>query len=205
MLFSDPEDKIAEVNEWAQFNCTARCDYSVGWYMAGHSKVIKRNNTVPGLLIKRLRPSSCIESNKRTHFIEVLATEAFNKSTFYCAAYERHQESCSCGTGGRCYSRPALLTGEQCVFVRFTFYQSNPQTSIYYCLPAVIIIDMTLKYHDYIFYAHRIITYAVRMAPTVSPPSQTTGTPEITPPHSSTSPTLQGTQTHKNQLKVTFI
>ena len=124
--------------------------------------LFKRNNTVPGLLIKRLRPSSCIESNKRTHFIEVLATEAFNKSTFYCAAYERHQESCSCGTGGRCYSRPALLTGEQCVFVRFTFYQSNPQTTIYYCLPAVIIIDMTLKYRDYIFYPHRIITYAVR-------------------------------------------
>ena len=43
------------------------------------------------------------------------------------------------------------------------------------------------------------------MAPTVSPPSQTTGTPEITPsPLSSTSPTSQGTQTHKNQLKVTF-
>ena len=112
VLFSDPEDKIVEVNEWAQFNCTAHCGYSVGWYMAGHSRVIKRNNTVPGLLIKRLRPSSCTESNERTHFIEVLATEAFNMSTFYCAAYERHQKSCSCGTGGRCYSRPALLTGE---------------------------------------------------------------------------------------------
>ena len=44
------------------------------------------------------------------------------------------------------------------------------------------------------------------MAPTVSPPSQKTGTPEITSsPHSSTSPTSQGTQTHKNQLKVTFM
>ena len=53
VLFSDPEDKIVEVNEWAQFNCTARCGYSVGWYMAGHSSVIKRNNTVPGLLITR--------------------------------------------------------------------------------------------------------------------------------------------------------
>ena len=37
----------------------------------------------------------------------------------------------------------------------------------------------------------------MRTAPTVSPPSQTTGTP----PHSSTSPTSQGTQMHKNQLK----
>ena len=54
-------------------------------------------------------------------------------------------------------------------------------------------------------YAHSIITYVVRMAPTVSPPSQTTGTPEITPsPHSSTSSISQGTQTHKNQLKITF-
>ena len=33
VLFSDPENKIVEVNEWAQFNCTARCGYSVGWYM----------------------------------------------------------------------------------------------------------------------------------------------------------------------------
>lgn len=31
---------------------------------------------------------------------------------FYCAAFERQQdENCKCGTGGRCYSRPALLTG----------------------------------------------------------------------------------------------
>ena len=112
VLFSDPENKIVEVNEWAQFNCTAHCDYSVGWYMAGHSKAIKKNTTVPGLLIK-IRRASCTES-KRTHFIEVLATEQFNKSTFYCAAYERRpkENSCSCGTGGRCYSRPALLTGE---------------------------------------------------------------------------------------------
>ena len=114
VLFSDPRDRIVEVNQWAQFNCTVRCDYSVGWYTAGCPNAIRRNNTVPGLLIKRLRPSSCTESNKRTHFIEVLATEAFNKSTFYCAAYERRpkENSCSCGTGGRCYSRPAFLTGE---------------------------------------------------------------------------------------------
>ena len=40
------------------------------------------------------------------------------------------------------------------------------------------------------------------MAPTVNPPSQTTGTPEIAPsPRFSPSSILQGTQTHKNQLK----
>ena len=112
MLLTDPQDVTVQVNEWAQFNCTARCGYHVSWYMAGHSSAIKKNNTVPGLLIKRWRPSSCTESNKRTHFFEVLATEAFNKSTFYCAANEgsQHLSMCRC-VGGRCYSRPALLTG----------------------------------------------------------------------------------------------
>ena len=100
-----------EANEWAQFNCTVHCGYHVSWYMARHSNAIKaigRNNLV------RLHTSSCTESNERTHFIEVLATKALNISTFYCAAYEQHDQerSCSCGTGGRCYSRPALLTGK---------------------------------------------------------------------------------------------
>ena len=112
VIFADPKDVTVEVNEWAQFNCTAGCGYHVSWYMAGHSSAIRRNNTVPGLLIKRRGASGCTESDERTHFIEVLATEAFNKSTFYCAANERRQESCSCGTDGRCYSRPALLKGE---------------------------------------------------------------------------------------------
>ena len=112
MLFADPKDVTVDVNQWAQFNCTVSCRYTASWYMAGHSSAIKRNNTVPGLLIKRGRASTCTESDERTHFFEVLATEAFHKSTFYCAAYERSRESCSCGTDGRCYSRPALLTGE---------------------------------------------------------------------------------------------
>jgi len=112
ILLTDPQDVTVEANEWVQFNCTVHCNYTVNWYMAGHSSAIKRNNTVPGLLIKRGRASSCTESNKRTHFFEVLATEAFNKSTFYCAANEgsQHRSMCRCA-GGRCYSRPALLTG----------------------------------------------------------------------------------------------
>ena len=139
VLFSDPKDRIVEVNEWAQFDCTVRCGYTVGWYMAGYRNAIRQNNTVPGLLIKRPRVTRCSGSNqKTTHSIKVLATEPFNKSTFYCAAYEtRTQEnSCSCGTGGRCYSRPALLTGENFwnrIFLRFpkfTFYQPNPQAAI---------------------------------------------------------------------------
>ena len=114
VLFVDPKDATVKVNQWAKFNCTASCGYTVSWYMAGYPNAIKRNNTIPGLLIKRRRASGCTESDERTHFFEVLATEAFNKSTFYCAAYEtRPQEnSCSCGTDGRCYRRPALLTGE---------------------------------------------------------------------------------------------
>ena len=141
VLFSDPKDQTVEVNKWAQFNCTVRCGYIVGWYMAGHSIAIRRNNTVPGLLIKRPRVSRCTESDGRTHFLEVLATEAFNKSTFYCGAYERRRVGCSCGTGGRCYSRPALLTGKPTrnMFCKILFYQPNWQAviCIYCSLPAL--------------------------------------------------------------------
>ena len=120
VLFSDPKDATVEANEWAQFNCTVQCDYHVSWYMAGFPNAIKRNNTVSGLLIKRRRDSRCTGSGEKTHFLEVLATEAFNKSTFYCTANERSREnSCSCGTEGRCYSRPALLTGEHVWDVMF--------------------------------------------------------------------------------------
>ena len=114
MLFAYPKDVTVEVNQWAQFNCTVSCGDTVSWYMAGYPNAIKRNNTVPGLLIKKRCDSGCSESDERTHFFEVFATEAFNKSTFYCAACEtrRQEDSCSCGTGGRCFSRPALLTGE---------------------------------------------------------------------------------------------
>ena len=100
----------------AQYNVITH--YHVSWYMAGFPKAIKWNNTVPGLLIKRRRDSRCTGSGEKKHFFEVLATEAFNKSTFYCTANERRRQySCSCGTEGRCYSRPALLTGEHVMFV----------------------------------------------------------------------------------------
>ena len=110
VLFADPRDATVEANEWTQFNCTVRCDYHVSWHVAGHPDInaIGRNNLV------RLRTSRCTDSNERTHFIEVLATKALNKSTFYCAASEQHDQerNCGCGTGGRCYSRPALFTGK---------------------------------------------------------------------------------------------
>ena len=113
VLFADPKDVTVEANQWVQFNCTAHCDYPVRWYMAGHSRAILYNSSVPGLLIKRKSNSKCT-SNQEIHFFEVYATEAWNKSAFYCAAYEWHHEgkSCSCNKGERCYSRPALLTGE---------------------------------------------------------------------------------------------
>ena len=115
VLLADPKDVTVEVNQWAQFNCTVNSSYtrSVGWYIAGYHRAIKRNNTLPGLLIKRSHVKST-QSNEWTHFFKVYATEALNKSTFYCAVYEKHDldKSCSCGKGGRCYSRPALLTGE---------------------------------------------------------------------------------------------
>ena len=115
VLFADPKDVIVEANQWAQFNCTVHCSCtrSVGWYIAGHDRSIRRNNTVPGLLIK-ISFRRCTPLHEKTYFFEVFATEVFNKSTFYCAAYEKHHQgrSCSCGAGGICYSRPALLTGE---------------------------------------------------------------------------------------------
>ena len=120
MLFADPRDLTVEANEWAQFNCIVHCGYHVSWHMAGHPDInaIGRNNLV------RLHTSNCTESNERIHFIEVLATKAVNKSTFYCAAYETHpqERSCSCGTDRRCYSRPAFLTGEpvcDCALTKF--------------------------------------------------------------------------------------
>ena len=134
MLIADPKDVTVEVNQWTKFNCTVHCEYSktVSWYMAGHNGAIKRNNTIPGLLIKLKRSPDvkCTLSNEKTHYFEVYATEAFNKSAFYCAAYEQHHQerSCSCGKGGRCYSRPALLTGEPVcnallvVFVCYLFH-----------------------------------------------------------------------------------
>ena len=152
VLFTDPKDVTVKANEWAQFNCTVRCGYTVSWYMAGYSKAIKRNNIVPGLLIKRRR-ASCTESNVRTHFFEVFATEAFNKSTFYCAAYEtRPQEnSCSCGTDGRCFSRPALLTGEHIKIATFVFCFLFFLYYFKFCLmPA----SRNRHTFNYTFYAH---------------------------------------------------
>ena len=88
--------------------------------MAGYRQAIKRNNSILGLLIKRSFDIRCTPLHEKTYFFEVYATEALNKSTFYCAAYEQHhhERSCSCGTGGICYSRPALLTGEHVKIVR---------------------------------------------------------------------------------------
>ena len=130
MLFADPKDVTVEANQWAQFNCTVHCTHTrtVGWYMAGYDHAIKRNNTIPGLLIKRTSDSKCT-SNQKIHYFEVYATEAWNKSTFYCAAYERHQKSCSCGKGGRCYSRPALLTGEPVFNVALDFLSGSVSMS----------------------------------------------------------------------------
>ena len=90
MLFADPQDVTVEVNQWAQFNCTASCGYTVSWYMAGHSRAIKRNNTVPGLLIKRGRASTCTESGERAFFFEVLATARHSISQHFTVLLMRH-------------------------------------------------------------------------------------------------------------------
>ena len=113
MLFAYPQDVTVEANQWAQFNCTVHCS-SVGWYMAGHRRAIRDNSSVPVLFIKRSSDVKCTPPIEKTYFFEVYATEALNRSTVYCAAYMKRnqEESCCCGKRGRCYSRPALLTGE---------------------------------------------------------------------------------------------
>ena len=175
MLIADPQDATVEVNQWAQFNCTASCSYTrfVGWYIAGHNGVIKRNNTVPGLLIKRGLASMCTESDERTNSFEVLATEAFNKSAFYCAAYETYHRENSCGRGGRCFSRPALLLGKPiCNWFLYSLL------SLYFC------VGKQKKGSEMPFCIRCIHT--VRKAVTV------TETPEVHPSACLSSHTLQG-------------
>ena len=76
-------------------------------------KILSKTITVPGLVIRRTT-SRCTSSNQMTHFLEVQATKALDRSVFYCGAQPEGSQarqvpsSCRC-SGGRCYSRPALL------------------------------------------------------------------------------------------------
>ena len=122
VIFEDPRDMEAAPNEWVQFNCTVNCSdvRSASWYMAGRSDSIRDNSSVPGLRIRRTS-SRCTPSNRRTYFLAIQATEAFDKSAFYCGASETECQaasSCRCADG-RCYSRPALLTGRPIGFGMF--------------------------------------------------------------------------------------
>ena len=113
VIVDHPKDVEAVPNAWVRFNCTVTdCNtYHVRWYIAGRSDPI--NNSVPGLVFRR-NSSMCTSSNQRTHFIEVQATEALDKSAFYCGVSEGSQQApCSCRCAGRkCYSMPALLIGK---------------------------------------------------------------------------------------------
>ena len=121
MLLTHPKDVTVRANEWAQFNCTVRCSYLVRWYMAGYSNAIRRNSTVPGLEI-RIPPASMCILDRKMHFFEVHASSALNASVFCCAANVRPQQRSMCRcVGGRCYSRPALLTGRNGM-MHFCFY-----------------------------------------------------------------------------------
>ena len=190
MLIAVPKDVTVEANQWAQFNCTVECSYtiSVGWYMAGYYHAVKRNNTIPGLLIKRSSESDvkCTLSNEKTYFFEVYATEAFNKSTFYCAAYVKHrlEKNCSCGTDGRCYSRPALLTGEPvCNDGLIVCLKVDS-----FCLLFILeVLCPLLRNTKKLCYS---CVCVVRMAATVNPPTQASVTQTSTPSNCSTSGTL---------------
>ena len=159
MLLTEPQDVTVDANEWAQFSCIVHCGHLVAWYMAGHPVVLKRNNTVPGLLIRRA-VSRCTQSNERGHFFEVLATGKFNKSTFYCVVYERHysqENSCSCGTDRRYFSRPALLTGEN---LHWHGYLNCGRRSLYaWCLQTLIYIFILLTTINFLW--HCIVSFPI--------------------------------------------
>ena len=73
-------------------------------------------------------------------------------------------------------------------FSKFTFYKPKPQAAFIFLLASC-----DNDRNDFEI-TGLFLMHIVRTAPTVTPPSQTTGTPEITPsPQSSTSPTSQGT------------
>ena len=110
---------------------------------------------------------------------EVLATEAFNKSTFYSASREQQVWN-----RGRCYRRPALLTGEAVYNWSWRFLYDFLPLFTFFCW----LQKMAL---EYAFFPSHVI-YAVRMAAAVTSPLQTSSwTPELslTPCHSHT---LQG-------------
>ena len=118
VILKHPVDVEAAPNEWVQFNCTiTHCDNQhFRWYVAGRPGPIMNNNSVSGLVIRRIS-KVCTSSNQAIHFFEVQATEALDKSAFYCGVSEvsensRHSpSSCRCA-GRRCYSRPAILIGK---------------------------------------------------------------------------------------------
>ena len=114
VIVEHPVDVEAAPNEWVEFNCTVTpCNVTVSWFIAGSSRAIKQNNTVPGLVIRR-NYSRCTSSNQKTHFFEVQATEALNNSAFYCAAFQRFRTTSDfrCGEDRRRFSKSALLRGK---------------------------------------------------------------------------------------------
>jgi len=76
--------------------------------MAGNNKAIKNNESIPGLTI-RTGSSNTSSSGQETYVLEVLATEALNKSAIYCGAVSKADCQPECSASRRCYSRPALL------------------------------------------------------------------------------------------------
>ena len=82
VIFSEhPIDMEAVPDEWVQFNCTFNCNYTVWWFIAGYSSPMKRNNSVPGLVIKRTS-SRCTSSNYMLFFfILIIAPGNTSKCT----------------------------------------------------------------------------------------------------------------------------
>ena len=138
VISGHPNDVTVEPNVWANFSCTVHCSYLVLWYKAGHFFPIKNypdSRSIAGQEFRIPANSACTSENKTTYFLQVLATETFNNSAFYCAAFETcygcPETECRCGCIGYCYSRPAFLRGTKAYLIMFLLIDDCIWISIY--------------------------------------------------------------------------
>ena len=87
-----PIDMEAVPDEWVQFNCTVNCNYIVCWFIAGYSSPMKRNNNVPGLVIRRTF-SRCTSSNYMLFFFILIITAG---NTSKCTSPRSSQNAHTC-------------------------------------------------------------------------------------------------------------
>ena len=143
--------------------------------MAGHSSAIKRNNAVPGVLIKRWCAFMCTDSGERIYFFEVLATKAFHFTVLQMRDIDIKRAAVVEQMGGVTAGLPSSWVS---LFAIGSCIVSYPYTF------KLVSADKQKKRLWNVFYIHCI--YTVRKAVTV------TETPEVHPSPCLSSHTLQG-------------